>query len=108
MSGQVLKRVTYLGLAIERGTENVPDDGRYHITHHGEVINSASSPTIADAYLEMAEESILAENPDIKNPRDLINKERAFNDIISVRGASRAAARAKANQRGGKGGRGGV
>lgn len=108
MSGQVIKRVRYLQLAIEYGTENVPDDGRYYITRNGEVINSAPSQTIAEAYLEMAEEEILEANPDIVSPSELLGRERAFNDIISARGASRAAARAKANQKGGKGGRGGV
>jgi hypothetical protein len=106
--GHIVKKITYLGLAIEHGTDSVPDDGRYYLTRHGEVINSAPSDTIALAYLEMAEEEILEAEPKLRAGRERINKERAFNDIISARGASRAAARAKQGAKGGKGGRGGV
>lgn len=106
--GRIVKKITYLGLAIEHGTESVPNDGRYYITCGGEIINSAASDTIAEAYLEMAEEAMLEADPKLRHGRERIAKERAFNDIISARGASRAAARSKANQKGGKGGRGGV
>lgn len=109
MTGQVHKRVKYLDLAIEHGTEQVPDDGRYYVTWNGAVYgDSAASITVAEAYLELAEEEILRDHPEIRNPRDNVARERAFNDIISARGASRAAARGKAQQKGGKGGRGGV
>lgn len=108
MTGKIHKRITYLGLAIEQGTEDVPGDGRFHVTDDGKVLHSCSSLNIAEAYLELAEEEKRAANPHLKNPRDILVKEQGFNDILSVRGASRAAARAKQDQKGGKGGRGGV
>ena len=108
MRGQVHKRITYLGLAVEQGTEDVPDDGRFHVTRAGEVIASSASLNGAIAHMEVAEDEILAANPHIVRPRDLLAAERGFNDILSVRGSSRRAAQDKANQKGGKGGRGGV
>ncbi|TJZ75813.1 hypothetical protein FCG67_19695 [Rhodococcus oryzae] len=104
----VLKRIRYLGLAIERGTDSVPDDGRYYITHDCKVVQSCGSLTIAEAYLEIEAQRVQEERPELQNPRDLIRKERSFNDILAVRGQSRAAAREKQSKRGGKGGRGGV
>ena len=106
MTGQVLKKITYLKLTIEQGTENVPDDGRFHIVHDGESINSAPSITIAETYLEMARDELLEANPQIKNARELSRKERSLKDAIASR--AETLSKANPNAKGGRGGRGGV
>lgn len=104
----IVKRVTYLNLAIERGTANVPDDGRYWVTREGAAQSGHKTLTIAEAYLDLLVDEIHEEDPSLKRPGELLRAEQAFHDILSARGESRAAARAKAQQKGGKGGRGGV
>lgn len=35
--------VPTLGISLERGTESVPNDGRYHVTKNGELVGSFRS-----------------------------------------------------------------
>lgn len=101
----MLKRVAYLDLTLETRA-----DGRFCVVRAGEVLHSSTSETIALAYLELAEEAILREEPSLaaKDPRRILREERAFSEILSARGEARARARSKAQQKGGRGGRGGV
>lgn len=102
MTARIVKRIKYLDLAVEE------EDNRFYVTKAGERVRESGSDTVAIAYMEIMEDEYLAAHPEFVNPSELLKRERAFNDILSVRGSSRAAARDKANQKGGKGGRGGV
>ncbi|MGB3684944.1 MAG: hypothetical protein WA991_03865 [Ornithinimicrobium sp.] len=106
--GRVVRHISYLGLSVEQGTDQVPDDDRFHVVHNGVVVRSCKSDTVALAYAELLEEELLEADPSIKNPADFLRQERAFGDILSVRGDARRRARTQAQGSGGKGGRGGV
>lgn len=108
MATGIIKHIKYLDLAVEFETERVPHDGRYYITRSGEVIASAPTEFSARVLLEMKEEAILEAEPEIRNPRDLIQRERQTREIMSARAQSAAVAKSKATAKGGKGGRSGV
>ena len=100
---RVVKRVKYLGLAVEER-----DDGRFYVLRAGEVLHSAGSLHIAQAHMELLVEEMLEADPSLAKARDILKREQSFRDVISVRGEARGRAQDKAQNRGGKGGRGGV
>jgi hypothetical protein len=97
-----------LGISLERGTEAVPDDGRYHVVQGGKVEYSSGNKSIAEAYLELLREQVVQAHPELVDPRTVLAKESSFRDILGVRGAGRERARSQQEARGGKGGRSGV
>ena len=100
---RTIRRISYLSLSLEEG-----DDGRFRVMRDGEELQQAATETIGLAYLEMAEEEILAADPTIKRPEDRVALERGYFDINRARAESSAKGRAKAVGKGGRGGRGGV
>ncbi|WP_165482938.1 hypothetical protein [Mycobacteroides abscessus] len=103
-----VRAVRHLGVSVERGTDAVPDDGRYHVMYQNEIRYSSANQTLAQAHFELLAEETQAAHPELKSPREVIAKEQGFRDILSVRGEARHRARSKAEAKGGKGGRGGV
>ncbi|MEV6704591.1 hypothetical protein [Micromonospora wenchangensis] len=102
------RKVGYLGISLERGTPNVPDDDRYHVLCGIEIRYSSHNKTLADAHFDLLREQVAAANPQLVDPRTVLAKERSFNDILSVRATARERARTQQEARGGKGGRSGV
>ena len=108
MSQRFERHVRWLELSVQRGTDEVPDDGRYHLVQAGVVTYSTSSEAIALARLELAQEEAEAANPHLVSPRELLRRESAFGDIMAVKGAAKDRRTAGEQAKGGKGGRSGV
>jgi hypothetical protein len=106
--GVVVRRVKFLGLAVEQGTPNVPDDGRFHVTRDGIPVQSSASEAVAIAHLELLDEELRAANPNLVDPSEVRRRESASRDASAIRGGIVARTKAKNSQTGGKGGRGGV
>jgi hypothetical protein len=102
------RAIRNLGISLERGTDGVPDDGRYHVLQRGEVRYSSGSRTIAEAYLELLREQVAQAHPELVDPRTVLARESGFRDILGVRGAGRQRARTRQEAKGGRGGRSGV
>lgn len=107
-SESFVRRIRHLGVSLERGTESVPDDGRYHVVSGGEIHYSSANLTLAEAHFELVAEQVQQAHPELKSPREVLAKEQGFRDILSVRGEARHRARSQAEAKGGKGGRGGA
>lgn len=103
-----IRSVRHLGVSLERGTEAVPDDGKYHVVYEGKVRYSSANLTLAEANFELLADEVQQAHPELKSPREVIAKEQGFRDILSVRGEARRRARSQAEAKGGKGGRGGA
>jgi hypothetical protein len=100
------KRHHKYALSIEQGTPNVPDDDQYHVIVNGKVILSTRVFDLAKiTYDEQREELRIASgDPD---PHEIIRRESARREMRAMR-AEAVTGRAKRNQGGGPGGRGGV
>jgi hypothetical protein len=102
------RRVRYLGISLEKGTSNVSDDGRYHVLNGTTEFYSSTNLILAEAYFELLADQAKEAHPELKDPREMIAKEQAFQDILSVRGEARYRAKTQQEAKGGKGGRSGV
>lgn len=91
-----------LGVSLEKGTPDVPDDGKYYVIVDGVVV--CSTPVLALAEIEYAE-NVEARN---KGARDLLAKEQAYYTMQALRSDSFARRASNARKKGGRGGRGGV
>lgn len=103
-----VRAVRHLGVTLERGTEAVPDDGRYHVVYQDEIHYSSANRSIVEAHFELLVEEVQAAHPELKSPREILAREQGFRDILSVRGEGRRRARSQQEAKGGKGGRGGA
>lgn len=85
------------GLSVERGTKDVPADGRYHVVADGEIVLSTK-----------VEAAALAEYEDLKSNRQSEGQKRLQreSEAADVRAHQRDAWAAKATRDGRKGGRG--
>jgi hypothetical protein len=101
-----VRKATVYGLTIERGTERVPADGKYHVIHNGVVVYSSGSDTLADVHFDMLREKIQAETG--SDPRRVLRQEAAFSDIMGVKAESKERRTTGERAKGGKGGRSGV
>lgn len=102
------RTVRHLGVRLERGTDSVPDDGRYYVVYQDVVRYSSANFTLAEAHFDLLVEEVQQAHPELKNPRDVLAKEQAFRDILAIRGEGRRRARSQQETKGGKGGKGGV
>jgi hypothetical protein len=76
------------------------------VVRDGQVVHTAKSRTVADAYFELLRDEIQAASRD--DPASRIKSEQAFRDVLSVRGDATRRRNEKENEKGGKGGRGGA
>lgn len=102
-----------LGLSIEQGTENVPDDGRYHLLVHGETMNHFPNEAAALRGYEEARRRLIKETgwvPSSPAPKrdEILARLRAEMDLRAVQADASRSKKAKATKKGGKGGSGGV
>jgi hypothetical protein len=99
---EVVKQNKTLRISIERGTENVPDDDRYHVIVDGEEVESTPVLALAEViYREQCEQRAAP-------ARERLAREMAHRDIQAVRADAFDRRASISRQRGGRGGRGGV
>ena len=99
-------------LFVERDTESVPHDGRYHVRLGTEVIGSYKSLKRArDLYRakrqEMLDAGMQIPKPDVPTDKEILLRLRAESDIRAWR-SEWFADMSRKPRRGGRGGRGGV
>jgi hypothetical protein len=85
------------GLSVEKGTDRVPDDGRYHFLVDGEIVLSTTVEALALA--EMEEVKAARQAPG----RELLQRERAALDVHAFRAANYAEKQGRDQRKGGRG-----
>jgi hypothetical protein len=100
--------VPALRLSLERGTEGVPDDGRFHVLRDGEVVYTSESQREALLLYRDLRDRLLPPIGKGVDVRRIIEREVAEQEANRFLADSRRAKRAKALKKGGKGGSGGV
>jgi len=95
-----------LNLSIEKNTENVPDDGRFHVVKAGKIIKSFSSRKLAEKkFKQLLEESGF--KPEQKHTQQTNPSDEAIERYL-ISKAIFWAEGPKYKKKGGRGGRGGV
>ena len=95
-----------LDLSIERYTNRVPNDGRYHIVYKGNTVDSFRSKKIAEQrFYQLVEES--GYKPDTPEAKPLDPSQEALDRYLLAKNIFWAEG-PKYKGKGGKGGRGGV
>ena len=85
------------GLSVEKGTDRVPDDGRYHFLIDGEVVLSTTVEALALAEMEEVKAARQAEG------RDLLRREMAAADVSAFRAGTWADKQSRDQKKGGRG-----
>jgi hypothetical protein len=85
------------GLSVEKGTDRVPDDGRYHLLVDGEIVLSTTVEALALVEMEEAKAARQAES------RELLRREIAALDVASFRAGTWAAKQSRDQKKGGRG-----
>ena len=85
------------GLGVEKGTDRVPHDGKYHVLVDGEIV--LSTPVEALAVAEMEDLKAARQAPG----RELLRREMAVSDVRAFRGDSYAAKQSRDQKKGGRG-----
>lgn len=98
----IIKKLRVFDLTLET------DGSRFYVCHGDQVIKDTTSEAIAEAYLELKQEELLESDPTIREAEARRQSQRADVDYYAMRREASTRAQGKANQRGGKGGRGGV
>jgi hypothetical protein len=100
--------VPALGLSLERGTEDVPADDRFHGVMRGAVVYTSVSEKDALQEYRRLRDHLLPPTSRSVDVRKILEKEVAEKEVRSFLAESSRAKRAKALKKGGKGGSGGV
>jgi hypothetical protein len=85
------------GLSVEKGTDRVPDDGRYHFLVDGEIVLSTTVEALA--LVEMEEAKAARQAPG----RELLRRERATCDVSAFLAGSYAEKQSRNQKKGGRG-----
>jgi len=85
------------GLSVEKGTDRVPDDGRYHFLVDGEIVLSTPVEALALAEMEEAKAARQAQG------RELLRREMAAFDVRAFRAANYAEKQSRDQGKGGRG-----
>jgi hypothetical protein len=85
------------GLSVEKGTDRVPDDGKYHFLIDGQVVLSTPVEALAMAEMEEAKAARQAEG------RSSLRNEMAAMDAHAFRAASYADKQGRDRRKGGRG-----
>lgn len=106
------QEIPALGLSVERGTPDVPDDGRYHVVVSGDITLSSASQRKAVEFYRSERDRLFAIHgrpaPPQWDREQWLKEERVNNDIRAMRSEWQSTVGANAKRKGGKGGRGGV
>lgn len=92
-----VRAATKYGLSVEKGTDRVPDDGRYHFLMDGEIVLSTTVEALALAEMEEAKAARQARG------RELLQQEMAASDARAFRAANYAEKQSRDQKRGGRG-----
>jgi hypothetical protein len=85
------------GLSVEKGTDRVPDDGKYHLLVDGEIVLSTTVEALALAEMEEAKAARQAPG------RELLQRERAVLDVAAFRASNYADKQSRDLKKGGRG-----
>jgi hypothetical protein len=85
------------GLSVEKGTDLVPDDGRYHLLVDGEIVLSTTVEALALVEMEEAKAARQAES------RKLLRRENAAFDVSAFRSGNYAEKQSRDRRKGGRG-----
>lgn len=85
------------GVTVERGTDSVPNDGRYHVLLDGEIVLSTKVEAAALAVYEEHREARRAD------AQQVLRRESQAADIRAHRSSSWAAKSSKDGKKGGRG-----
>jgi len=97
-----------IGLSLERGTENVPSDDRFHVILDGEELLSSHSQMKALAEYRRIRDAIGGTQSNNVDVREALRKKLAESEADRFLAQSSREKRARALFKGGRGGRGGV
>lgn len=104
--------VPHLGVSLEQGTPDVPDDGQYHVVHNGAVVFSAVSQRKATVEYQRIRDELRKDDPGTgwtpPTREERLRREKAESDLYAVRADSYRRREGIDQRKGGKGGRGGV
>ena len=100
--------VPTLNLSLERGTEEVPDDGRFHVVRDGAVVYTSQSQEDALRQYRDLRDQLLPRTETGVDVKRIIEREVAEHEANRFLADSRRSKRARALKKGGKGGSGGV
>lgn len=85
------------GLSVEKGTDRVPDDGKYHLLVDGEITLSTTVEALALAEMEEIKAARQAQG------RELLQREMAALDVHAFRAANYAEKQGRDQRKGGRG-----
>lgn len=97
-----------IGVSLEQGTEDVPDDGKYYIVIDGAIVASFSSEKRAQTEYRSRRDALVAElgySPDFQPlpPEEVLRRERVDRELSAMQGEASRAKQASATRKGGKG-----
>jgi hypothetical protein len=85
------------GLSVEKGTDRVPDDGKYHFLVDDEIVLSTTVEALALAEMEEVKAERQARG------RELLRREREALDVSAFRAANYAEKQSRDQKKGGRG-----
>lgn len=85
------------GLSVEKGTDRVPDDGRYHFLVDGEIVLSTTVEALALAEMEEAKAARQAPG------RERLQREMRALDVAAFRAGTWADKQSRDQKKGGRG-----
>jgi len=85
------------GLSVEKGTDRVPDDGKYHFLVDGEIVLSTTVEALALAEMEEAKAARQAKG------RELLQREMEALDVSAFRADSWDKKQSRDQRKGGRG-----
>ena len=102
------ERIPALGISLEQGTDDVPDDDRYHIVLDGAVVASFSNEKRALTEYRIRRDLLIEERGYSSGfeplpPEEVLRRERVDSELLSLRAAASQAKQANATRKGGKG-----
>jgi hypothetical protein len=107
--GPFRQSVPSIGLFLEKGTEDVPDDGHFHLRLRGEtVLRTRQEREALEEYRRLREKLLPPEARRRVNPQAALQRGIAEFEANAVRSEAARRKRKSALRKGGKGGSGGV
>lgn len=95
-----------LDLWVEQGTDNVPDDGKYHVVHQGRIISSHAREAAAVSEYNRLKQELNADavaTPSQVDHADLLRRERVHHEAQAVLSESGRRRGEAGRRKGGKG-----
>ncbi|SRR6266536_3400242 len=84
--------VERIGLSIERGTEAVPNDGRFYVLLNGQIVYTSVSKASALTDYRKRRDALLAEvelGPQIRDPQEALQRQRVEDELRAIRSSGK-------------------